>query len=174
MTENQVRRKVLRRFYEPLLLLNALGQNLGKRIIAEAVIDTLSPNIQKLRRSFADGVAYICAHEKESKCVIAAVLEKTPQGITVWLAANETIGEKVVQLLEKVLSDIQRISELNDRFDRQREGERAKKEPTPRIIAFNKSRILTYYKQMAQDLAPMCLEIIRKGYEKSGASKATL
>ena len=64
MAQATVSRKLLRRFYEPLLLLSALGQIRGQRIKPESDANSISPNIQKLRRSFVDGIAYICAYEK--------------------------------------------------------------------------------------------------------------
>ena len=169
MTETQVRRKVLRRFYEPLLLLSSLGQIRGQRIKSEANINNLSPNIHRLRRAFVDGIAFICAYEKSPHCVTAVALEKTPQGITVWVAANEKLEKKVIQFLESVLLDIRRISELDDRGSRQGEGDRIEEELTSRTITFNASRLLTYYKQVAQRV-PKCLEIISEGSEKSGTS----
>ena len=169
MTETQVRRKVLRRFYEPLLLLSSLGQIRGPRIKSEASTNTLSPNIYKLRRAFVDGIAFICAFEKGPHCVTAVALEKTPQGITVWVAANEKLEEKVIQFLESILLDIRRISEPSDRASRQGEGDRLEEELTSRTITFNTPRILTYYKQVVQRV-PKCLEIIREAHEKSGTS----
>lgn len=171
MAQATVRRKVLRRFYEPLLLLNALGQIRGERIKAQSDTDDLSPNIQKLRRSFVDGIAYICAYEKGSRRVTAAALEKTPQWITIWLAANEKIGEKVIQFLDTVLSDIKRIAELDDRESRQREGEQTVEDLTSRIVAFNAPRIQTYYEQVARKHAPACLNTISKGRVENGTSK---
>lgn len=167
MAETQVRRKVLRRFYEPLLLLHSLGPIRGERIKSEANINTLSPNIHRLRRSFVDGLAYICSYEKGPSCVTAVALEKIPQGIVVWLAGNETVGKQVIRFLESVLSDVQRISELNDRDVRLREGERIEEDLTSRIIAFNTSR-LTYYNQMARKRASECFKIISEGHGYSG------
>ena len=172
MTETQVRRKVLRRFYEPLLLLNSLGQIRGPRIKSEANSNALSPNIHELRRAFVNDIAYICAYEKSPHCVTAVALEKTPQGITVWVAANEKLKEKVIQFLKSVLSDIQRISKLSDRDSRQREGDRIEEELTSRTIIFNTSRILTYYKQVVEQV-PKCVEIIGEGHKKSGMSSLT-
>ena len=171
MTQAAIRRKVLRRFYEPVLLLSALGQIRGERIKPESDTDNLGPNIQKLRRSFTDGIAYICAYEKGSRRVTAAALEKTPQGLKVWLAANENIGEKVIQFLEKVLSDIQRIAQLNDKESREWEGEQTVEDLTSRIVAFNAPRIQTYYEQVSRKYATACLDIINKGHVKSGALK---
>ena len=167
MTETQVRRKVLRRFYEPLLLLNSLGHIRGPRIKSEANTNTLSPNINGLRRAFVDGIAFICAYEKSPHCVTAVALEKTPQGITFWVAANEKLEGKVVEFLESVLSDIRRISELRDKDSRRREGDRIEEDLMSRIITFNTPRILTYYKQVAQRV-PKCLEIISERHEKNG------
>ena len=77
VTQAPKKRKVLRRFYEPLWLLSALGQIRGERIKSEINIDPLSPNIQKLRRSFVDRIAYIHASEKEPSRVTAVALGKT-------------------------------------------------------------------------------------------------
>lgn len=86
---------------------------------------------------------------KGPSCATAVALEKTPQGIVVWLAGSEKVGNKVIEFLESVLSDVHRISELNDGDFRQREGDRIEEDPTSRIIAFNASR-LTYFNQMAR------------------------
>lgn len=167
-----IRHKVLRRFYEPLLLLSALGQIRGERIKPAIDADTPSPNLQRLRRSFVDGIAYICAYEKDPGRVTAAALEKTPQGITVWLAANAKIGVNVIQFLETVLSDIQRIAELNNRESRQREGEKTVEYLTSRIVAFNEPRIRAYY-DLVRKLVPTCLRVISVEGVESGTSKLT-
>lgn len=153
-----MRRKVERRFYEPLLLLSALGQMRGERTIT----DTLCPNSQKLRRNFVDGIAYICSNEKGSKSVTAVAIEKTPQGIVVWLAANKKIGKKVVQFLESVLSDIQQISSPSDKDSRQKEGERMKEGLASNIVDFNTPRIGFYYRQTARILKSW--KIISEGH----------
>ena len=144
-----MRRKVGRRFYEPLLLLSALGQMRGERTKAGITTDTLYPNIQKYRRNFVDGIAYICSFTKEPKRVTAVAIQKKPQEIIVWLAANENIGKKVDIFLRGVLSDIQQISTSNDR---QNEGERMKEELASKIIDFNTPRIWFYYRQVARIL----------------------
>lgn len=173
MAQATVSRKLLRRFYEPLLLLSALGQIRGQRIKPESDANCISPNIQKLRRSFVDGIAYICAYEKGPRRVTAAALEQTPQGILVWLAANQNIGEKVIQFLENILSDIQRIAELDDRESRQLKGEQMLEDLTSKIVAFNAPRIQTYYEQVALRHAPACLDAINNGRMKSGTSRIT-
>ena len=171
MPQAALSRKILRRFYEPLLLLNALGQIRGDRIKPESDTNSISPNIHKLRRSFVDGIAYICAYEKGVRRVTAAALERTPEGILIWLAANENIEEKVIQFLGMILSDIQHIAELDDMEDRQREGDQLPEDLTTRIVAFNGPRIQTYYEQVARKHAPACLDTISNGRIKSGTSK---
>jgi hypothetical protein len=44
--------------------------------------------IDELRRSFIDSIAYICDYEKGRDTVTAAALQREPVGVTVWLAAN--------------------------------------------------------------------------------------
>ena len=153
-------RRILRRFYEPLLLLSALGDIRGDHIKPDIVAGGVSPNIKKLRRSFIDGIAYICAYEKHPRRVTAAALERTPHEVTVWLAANTDIGDNVVQFLEKVFSDIQRIAELGNREERKREGEKTLEDLTSRIVAFNAPRVRFYHEQVAIHRAPVCLDVI--------------
>ena len=167
-----MRRKVERRFYEPLLLLSALGQVRGERTKSEIITDTLCPNIQKLRRNFVDDIAYICSNEKGSKCVTAVAIEKTPQGIVVWLAANKNIGKKIVQFLESVLSDIQQISTPSDKDSRQKEGERMREGLASKIVDFNTPRIGVYYRQVARILKSW--KIISEGHLNGTTLSLTL
>ena len=48
-------RRLLRRFYEPLLLLDALGPVRGDQIKSEIRLNEVDGDTQKLRRAFADG-----------------------------------------------------------------------------------------------------------------------
>lgn len=168
MAQLSVRQKVLRRFYEPLLLLSALGQIRGEGIKAETDSFSSSPNIQKVRRSFVDGIAYICAYQKGSPYVTAAALEKTPEGVTVWLAANEEIGHNVIEYLQGILSDIQNIAAFDRLVSRLREGERIKERLMSRIIAFSAPRIKTYYHQVKDRHAPECLKIMIEELKSNG------
>ena len=167
-----MRRKVERRFYEPLLLLSALGQMRGERTKSEIITDSLCPNIQKLRRNFVDDIAYICSFEREPKRVTAAAMEKTPQGIIVWLAANENIEEKVVQFLRSILSNVQQVSAPPDKEVRLEEGERIKEELASKIIDFNTPRINSYYGQVLKTLTR--LEIGSEEHKENGTSNMTL
>jgi hypothetical protein len=157
----QLRRKVLRRFYEPLLLLHALGQVRGARIKPELNFDTSGQNHQKIRRSFADGIAYISAYEKGPDYVTASALEKSPQGIIVWLAANADIKPEVITFLESVLEDLGHIAAQSNASDRQQIGIQMKESLLTRIVTFNKNRLQAYYKT-AKGFTVTCLAVIRE------------
>src|SRR5271170_2740078 len=111
---NPSRYKVIRRFYEPLLLLHALDKIRGGRIKAEIVSDNTGINHTQIRRSFADAIAYICAYKKGPGYVTAAALEKTPQGVVVWLAANNGIGQNVTEFLDGILARVQNVVDKDD------------------------------------------------------------
>ena len=100
----------------------------------------------------------------------AAALQQTPQGITVWLAANENIGDNVLHFLREILSDIRRIANVDDSQSRQREGEQTEEDLITRIVAFNAPRIQTYYGQVARKHVPACLDTIGRKLVKSGTS----
>ena len=65
-----------------------------------------------------------------------------------------------------------RTSELIDTDSRHEEGDRVEEELMSKTPTFNTSRILTYYKKVAQRV-PKCLEIISEDNEKSGTSSVT-
>jgi hypothetical protein len=162
----RLRPKVLRRFYEPLLLLNALDQIRGARIKPDLASSITGLNHQKIRHSFADGIAYICAYKKEPDYVTAAALEKTPQGISVWLAANANIEPKVIHFLEGILVDLRRVAEQEDANGRHQTGRKIRESLTVRVVAFNQPRIQAYY-IMAKNYVRQCLVVIRQACEST-------
>jgi hypothetical protein len=143
-----LRRKVLRRFYEPLLLLNALGQVRGSRIKPDLSSNATVLNHRKIRRSFADGIAYICAYRKEPDYVTAVALERTPQGIDIWVAANANIEPNVVEFLNGILKDLSYISRQGGVMERHRAALHARDDFTRKVITFNIPRILEYLKMI--------------------------
>jgi hypothetical protein len=157
-----LKRKVLRRFYEPLLLLNALGQVRGNRIKPDLDSATSGPNHQKTRRSFADGIAYICAYNKGPDYVTATALERSPQGTIVWLAANSEIKPEVLCFLQNVLDDLDHIATQGNAGERDRFGERMQDNFLTKIVAFNEARLRSYYKK-AKVLAEACLPVLGHG-----------
>ena len=100
--------KLMRRFYEPLILQHVLGPTRGDRIQCEP-LDTLDESELdncNLRRSFLDRLAYICDFKKGGATVTAIALEQRPPGVVFWIVANENINDNVVKALEKILKGL--------------------------------------------------------------------
>jgi hypothetical protein len=155
----ELKRKVLRRFYEPLLLLSAFGQVRGDRIKPDPDSETSGPNHQKTRRSFANGIAYICAYDKCPDCVTATALESSPQGTIVWLAANAEIKPNVISFLENVLDDLGRIAAQGNAGEQYRFNAQELDNLLTKVVAFNETRLRVYYKQ-AIALTKTCLAVL--------------
>jgi hypothetical protein len=154
-----LKRKVLRRFYEPLLLLNALGQVRGNRIKPDPDSATSGSNLRKTRRSFADGIAYICAYNKGPDYVTATALERSPQGTIVWLAANSEVESKVLDFLQDVLDVLGNIATQSNREERYRLGEQMKDNFLTKIVVFNEARLRSYYSR-TKSLFEACLPVL--------------
>ncbi|KAI9751976.1 MAG: hypothetical protein M4579_005812 [Chaenotheca gracillima] len=154
-----IRQSVLRCFYEPLLLLEALGPVRGKRTKAPVHGDDIGVSPRKTQRSFLDGIAYMCAYQKSPDHVTAVALEKTPQHIKVWLAANRQVEQGVVQFLEVVLAQVQHIAVHDTGAERQSAFDNAIYQTTSDVIAFNAPRIGVYYQDVSKLLNP-CLDIM--------------
>jgi hypothetical protein len=169
----ELRRKVLRRFYEPLLLLNALGQVRGERIKPAPDSDLSGPSHRNIRRSFADGIAYISAYDKGPDYVMATALEKSPQGTVVWLAANAEITPKVFAFLQSIWDDLGNIAAQSNASERRQMGMQIFENLLTRVIAFNEARLQLYCK-MVQGFAKTCLSIIRETGQPIRKSVATL
>ena len=169
-----IRQKVLRRFYEPLLLLDALGEVRGQRIKPEAVEDTTYTNITKHRRSFADGIAYICSYQRGPDWVTAVALERLPGTIRVWLTANEDIKSEVFEFLEGILLQIQSVSELEGEASRRTACEQNLDQATTDVLAFNTPRLLSYFKLISSKFVKPCLEIMQIEHETNGTTSLQL
>jgi hypothetical protein len=163
-----IRYKVTRRFYEPLLLLDALGSIRGGRIKSETVPDDTGTNHTQVRRAFADAIAYICAYKKGPEYVTAAALEKTPQGVVVWLAANSKVEDKVFEFLKIVLAQVQKVAEQDDVKDRQQAAVSVTERLSFEITNFLSPRLEVYHKKITKDLIEPCQEVLTDYYKTNG------
>jgi hypothetical protein len=163
-----IRHKVIRRFYEPLLLLDALGPIRGERIRPEIIRDDSEPNHTQLRRSFADAIAYICAYQKEPDYVTAAALEKTPQGVVVWLSANANVEEKVVTFLEGVLACVHRVVEQDNVEDLHQEASLATQRLLSMIVDFQAPRLGVYRREIIRSCILPCQELLTDYAQRNG------
>jgi hypothetical protein len=85
--------KLLRRFYEPLVLLSVLDPTRGAQhpdLITDRGLDEKS----KLWRKFVDQLAWLCDSEKGGDTVTAVAAQKTCERPIFWLASNSNSRKK--------------------------------------------------------------------------------
>jgi hypothetical protein len=163
-----IRHKVTRRFYEPLLLLHALSPIRGGRIKSEIIPDDPESNHIQLRRSFTNSIAYICAYQKGSDYVTAAALEKTPQGVVVWLCANADVEEGVVTFLEEILACVYRVVEKDSVEDLHQEASLATQRLESMIVDFQAPRLNVYRAEIIKSCILPCQELITDYLKSNG------
>lgn len=79
------REELLRRFYQPLVLLCTLGQTRGDPDCASLFQDDIADrSLQDVRRTFLTNLAYMCDYDKGGNTVTAIGLEETPQTTAFW------------------------------------------------------------------------------------------
>ncbi|OCK75300.1 hypothetical protein K432DRAFT_308849 [Lepidopterella palustris CBS 459.81] len=161
--ELDIRRKVLRRFYEPVLILHALDPHRGDRIEEITDVDPALLDITKLRRSFIKYLAYICDYEKGGNTCTSVALQQKPSGVRVWMAANVSIKPKTVQFLHEVLTGLSKVEEkTRDQFH---------ENLMSMVVAFGSRRILDYLSIVKCPLELCISELKRKSEELPYNSK---
>jgi len=163
-----IRYKVTRRFYEPLLLLHALSPIRGGRIKSEIIPDDPESNHIQLRRSFTNAIAYVCAYQKGPDHVTAAALEKTPQGVVVWLCANADVEERVVTFLEGILACVYRIVEKDSVEDLHQEASLATQRLASMIVDFQAPRLNVYRAEIIKSCILPCQELMTDYIKSNG------
>lgn len=108
--------KLMRRFYEPLVLLHTLGPTRGDRTRRSPSIasNKHAESFQDLRRQFLNDLAYTCDFDKGGDTVTAIALESNPQTSVFWIATNkstEATVEQVDQFIKSLLGRLQTISQ---------------------------------------------------------------
>ncbi|KAF2809198.1 uncharacterized protein BDZ99DRAFT_350290, partial [Mytilinidion resinicola] len=101
--------KVLRRFYEPILILHALDPCRGGRIKDYPKADPTGVDTTQLRRSLIKYLAYICDYEKGGSTCTAIALQQCSNKVEYWIAANDSVKPKTVQFLKDTLADLARM-----------------------------------------------------------------
>ncbi len=164
----QLSPKLVRRFYEPVLLLHALDEIRGRRMKPATNLEDPDLDSRKARRAFTDGIAYICAYDKGPNFVTAVGLEKSPQGVDVWLAANNSIEQGVIPFLEDILQCLQQIGVQDNVIERDRAGKAAVDLLSSKITTFNTPKLGYYYNLIKRRYVQPCLSIIRELCNASG------
>ena len=132
-----------KRFHNSLLLLYVLERVRGEHSKRQSYHGELEQDSAELRRSFIDKLAYICDFRKGGSTVTAVALQKTYQGVTFWLAANETVKPKVTEFLREVLETLKKTKDQSDMIEKQL---------IQQIVAFNEERLDFYWSIVSMEL----------------------
>ena len=98
--------RLIQRFYEPLILLDALGQT---RAPHDKDPDEPS-TLQERRRRLLCNLSYLCDFAKGGDTTAAIGLEETPNAYVFWLASNTTGSDnKVITFLRDALAEVKKV-----------------------------------------------------------------
>ena len=156
------RKKLLRRLYEPLLLLEALRRAPEKPPNSIEDIEPSGKSIEGLRRSFVDGIAYLSAFERYSDCVTAAALETNPQGPILWLAANDGISSTTTNFLREVLTELQTVAREDNLQARTNVADRITPGLLRRVVSFSVPRLRKYINNIHNVNLTLCISLMRQ------------
>lgn len=141
------RKKLLHRFYEPLVLLYVLDRTQGDHILRQDPerLPSGEISLEELQRRLLDSLSYVCDFDKGGD-TITAIAAAAP--LTYYVASNDNSVEEVVPFLRSLLMQ---LGELYD-FDPQRLSE-----PESSIlkycVEFSEKRVKTYWKLLRDSLA---------------------
>ena len=105
--------KLLRRFYEPMLLLNLLDPVRGQRVDRPTDPEHGALSSTELRRAFVDKLAYLCDFKKGGDTITAIALQNSPQGVVIHCAANDHVKPRVKDFIRETLELLVTASDAN-------------------------------------------------------------
>lgn len=140
-----------RQFHESQLLLYTLEKVRGEHKKRQNYHGELDQDETELRRSFVDKLAYVCDFKKGGSTVTALALQKTNQGVTFWISANETIKPKVIEFLQQILQVLKNVESAS--------RQTSEMLLLSLIVPFNEKR-LDYYWTALERVLPLCMERI--------------
>jgi hypothetical protein len=143
--------------YEIVVLLSALDPVRGARSVSGMSDGTIDHTLTW--RSFLDAIAYISARKAGGPYVVAAAIQETSRGMTVWLAGNKEIEAGVGEFLKSLLGDLTKIAQLNRGISIPKAHSITKEELLSRIIEFLSEKLQKNYKK-ATKVLPSCLSVI--------------
>lgn len=141
--------RLLRRFYEPLVLLKVLDPTRGAHrpdLVTERGLDDNS----KLWRKYVDQLSLVCDFEKGGDTVTAVAAQQTNEAPIYWVASNSNSREKARDHLAWILACLNRLYASSPISAAQ-----LQEEITARCIDLSSNRIKTYL--------TFLLQAIRKG-----------
>ncbi|KAF9887618.1 hypothetical protein FE257_009711 [Aspergillus nanangensis] len=117
-------------------------------------------------KSFVDALSYACAYKKEAAYVTAVALEKRPDEIVVWLAANQGVEPAVVNFVNNTLIIVQWLAANPSAHLRNEDGKATLRLLTEQVLRFNSPKIKAYYGQIMNLAAPAVMgKLSGKEYE---------
>ena len=160
--------KLLKRFYEPLVLQHVLGNTRGSHISVQPPDGQDESELDncKLRRSFIDMLAYICDYQKGGSTVTAIALEETPAAVVFWVAANKNVSQKVVPFLTAILKNLARHS-LHGATPDSEEFAMAVEDTFKRAVEFGAHRVKKYWRFMQESLEK-CVTVLDRSNSDQG------
>jgi hypothetical protein len=138
--------RLLRRFYEPLVLLRVLDPTRGAHrpdLITERGLDENS----KLWRNYLDQLSFVCDSEKGGDTVTAVAAQRTNEMPIYWLASNSNSSNKARAHLIWIFARLNLLYSTDPISIDQ-----LHKEINARCIKFSSQRIKTYVTLLLKDI----------------------
>ena len=130
--------KILRRFYEPLVLLSVLDPTGGAHR-PDLILDRGLDEKSKLWRNYVDQLSWLCDLEKGGDTVVAVAAKETNEAPIFWLASNSNSRKKARDHLIWIFGRLGCLYAASPMSTTQLEDE-----ITARCIDFSPNRIKTY------------------------------
>lgn len=135
----EIKWKLLRRFYEPMLLLSLLDPVRGEHVDRLTDPEHGALSLIELRRAFVDKLAYLCDFKKGGNTITAVALQSCPEGVVVHLATNNHMKRRVQYFVRETLNLLVAVN-----------GENHQKIEAiifKKALALSKERLRTYWRQ---------------------------
>ena len=128
--------KLLRRFYEPMLLLKLLDPVRGQRVDRPTDPEHGALSSTEIRRAFVDKLAYLCDFKKGGDTSTAIVLQDSSQSVVIHCAANDHVKSRVKDFIRETLELLVTVDDTNH----------AKVEALifKKVISLSRNRLRTY------------------------------
>ena len=100
--------KLMKRFYEPLVLQHVLGPTHSDCTQCEPLdsLDKSELDNCNLQRLFLNYLTYICDFKRGGATVTAIALEQKPAGVVFWVVVNVNVKDNVIKALEEILKGL--------------------------------------------------------------------
>jgi hypothetical protein len=145
-----VNQKLLRRFYEALILLGVLDPTRGRQPLEIDLSDSANGDAL-LWRDFLDSICFICDSKTGGDTVTSVGAEQTNDNTIFWMASNSKPGSKLTMNAQKHLSDI--LYMLRDiESDSNTSSDDLHRKIYEHCVGFSSMRIKTYRKRISDAL----------------------